>query len=403
MLGERYQFMSNIKRVILIVLDSFGIGALPDAAEYDDQGANTLAHITQKLGGVSLPNMERLGLGYLGDFKGIERPDNVIGYYGKMDEASPGKDTTTGHWEMIGLVLERPFPLYPQGFPDDLMREFEEKIGSKTLGNYPASGTEIINELGEEHVKTGFPIVYTSADSVFQIAAHEDIIPLEKLYEICRTARSILKGEHELCRVIARPFVGSSGNFSRTPRRRDFSVTPPPSNLLTDLQKSGLPVVAVGKIEDIFVGVGISRSIHTKGNTHGMEVTRRLLDEEKRGLIFTNLIDFDMLYGHRRDAAGYAKALIEFDRWLGDIIPVLKPEDVLMITADHGCDPQHKGFDHTREYVPLLVYTPAVNTGGDLGLRSSHADIGQTIAQIFHTPPLPHGEEFLNQILFKKQ
>jgi phosphopentomutase len=380
-------------RVVLIVLDSLGIGALPDACRYHDDGANTLAHIDREAGGISLPNLEQLGLGYLGDFTGIKRPKRVGGFYGKMAEASAGKDTTTGHWEMTGVVLERSFPTYPQGFPDDLVGAFEKEIGRKTLGNIPVSGTKIIETLGRKHLDTGYPIIYTSADSVFQVAAHEAVIPPEALYDICRTARSLLTGEHAVCRVIARPFVGEPGNFTRTPRRRDFSLKPPVPNLLSLLQENGIPVIGVGKIEDIFAGVGIDRAVHTRGNTHGMEATRNLLEETPTGLIFTNLIDFDMLYGHRRDAAGYAEALAEFDRWLGDL-PLL-PGDLLMITADHGCDPTFRGFDHTREYVPLLVYSPQLQGGGSLGLRSGHADIGQTVAQIFGIPPLPHGEGFL--------
>ena len=389
------------KRVFLIVLDSLGVGYLPDAAEYGDEGGDTLNHIDQALGGISLPNMERLGLGYVGNFSGIGRPEKVEGFYGRMNEASPGKDTTTGHWEMVGVVLERPFPLYPHGFSEEIIGEFEEKTGRKTLGNISASGIKIISDLGQEHMSTGFPIVYTSADSVFQVAAHQDIIPLEQLYSICKTARLILKGDHEVCRVIARPFVGVPGRFTRTPKRRDFSVKPPVPNLLTHLEERGIPVIGVGKIEDIFVGVGISRAIHTTGNTHGMEVIRDLLDTQTRGLIFANLIDFDMLYGHRRDIMGYATALVEFDRWLGEFLSALDADDLLMITADHGCDPTYQGFDHTREYVPLLVYSPGIRSGGDLGERSSHADIGQTIANIFDVPSLPYGDEFLTRIIHK--
>ncbi|MFQ5646530.1 MAG: phosphopentomutase [bacterium] len=346
-----------MSKIILIVLDSLGVGEAADAEAYGDSGANTLGNLAGWLGGLELPHMERLGLGYLGDFAGIGRPSEPAGSFMTLDPRSPGKDTTSGHWELADLILEQPFPTYPEGFPPSLVAEFEKRIGSRTLGNYPASGIEIINRLGEEHLRTGAPIVYTSADSVFQVATHEDLFPLERLYEICENARDLLQAPHNVSRVIARPFKGKAGDFYRTPARRDFSVAPPRPTLLDRLCSAGITVTGVGKISDIFGGRGISRSVHTDSNLEGIDRTISLIEEESAGLIFTNLVEFDMLYGHRRDPQGYAGALKQFDRRLPDIMGAMKDSHLLMITGDHGCDPTFKGSDHTREKVPLLMHS----------------------------------------------
>jgi len=367
-------------RAILIVLDSVGIGASEDSCEYGDEACNTLQHIAQAMGGLGVPNLQALGLGNLDELPGIAHNYQAIGAFGKMKEKSKGKDTTTGHWEMMGLTLDSPFPTYPHGFPADLIHEFEQRIGRETLGNIVASGTEIIAMLGQEHVKTGFPIVYTSADSVFQIAAHEEIIPLDELYKICQTARDLLTGEHGVGRVIARPFVGQEGIFIRTPHRHDFSLEPGP-NILDQIVAAGQKVIGVGKIKDIFAGRSITASYPTENNRDGMERILQILADDFEGLLFVNLIDFDQLFGHRNDVAGYAHALEEFDRWLPLMEKVMLPEDILFITADHGCDPTTKGTDHTREQVPILVYGKNLRPGTNLGIRSSFADLGQTIAE----------------------
>ncbi|MFV9566896.1 phosphopentomutase [Thermoanaerobacter mathranii] len=385
------------KRVILIVLDSVGVGELPDAYRFGDEGSNTLGHVTEKTG-VELPNMGQLGLGNIIPLKSVPENPNAIGGYGKMAEKSAGKDTTTGHWEIAGLFINKPFPTYPNGFPDEIIKEFEKKIGRKVLGNKPASGTEIIKELGEEHVKTGFPIVYTSADSVFQVAAHEDVIPPVKLYRICEIAREILKGDHAVGRVIARPFTGSSGNFVRTENRRDFSLKPFEPTILDMLKEAGYEVFAIGKIEDIFAGQGITGKNHTTNNDEGITATIKAMDEVKDGLVFTNLVDFDMLYGHRNDVEGYAKALKNFDDRLPEIMEKLTKEDLLIITADHGCDPATESTDHSREYVPLLVYSPLMKHGVNLGVRSTYADIAATIAEIFEVGSTKHGTSFLREL-----
>jgi len=385
------------KRVILIVLDSVGVGELPDAYRFGDEGSNTLGHVTEKTG-VELPNMGQLGLGNIIPLKSVPENPNAIGGYGKMAEKSAGKDTTTGHWEIAGLFIEKPFPTYPHGFPDEIIKEFEKRIGRKVLGNKPASGTEIIKELGEEHVKTGFPIVYTSADSVFQVAAHEDVIPPVELYRICEIAREILKGDHAVGRVIARPFTGSSGNFVRTENRRDFSLKPFEPTILDMLKEAGYEVFAIGKIEDIFAGQGITGKNHTTNNDEGITATIKAMDEVKDGLIFTNLVDFDMLYGHRNDVEGYAKALKNFDDRLPEIMEKLTKEDLLIITADHGCDPATESTDHSREYVPLLVYSPLMKHGVNLGVRSTYADIAATIAEIFEVGSTKHGTSFLREL-----
>ncbi len=373
----------RIDRVILIVLDGLGIGALPDAGEYGDEGSNTLANIAKVCGGLEIPNMVSLGLGKVAGVDCLKSCDSVVGCYGRMSEASKGKDTITGHWEIAGIRLEKAFPVYPNGFPQEIIGEFEKRIGTKVLGNYAASGTEIIKELGETHIKTGFPIVYTSADSVFQIAAHEDVIPVDRLYEICQTARGILSGEHNVGRVVARPFKGVPGNFERTRNRKDFSIEPVKETVLDKLAEKGWETVGIGKIEDIFNGRGITRSVHTSGNKHGIDMTLELMKQRIRGLIFTNLVDFDMLYGHRNDPKGFKEALEEFDRRIPEIMSAMEDEDVLIITADHGCDPVTPSTDHSREYVPLLVYGKNIKKGVNLTTRESFSDIACTISEIF--------------------
>lgn len=389
-----------IKRIILIVLDSAGIGALPDAAKYGDEGSNTIGHILEAMGkDFSLPNLEKLGLYKILGKQGLISDSAITGCYGKMATKSPAKDTTAGHWEMSGIVLDKPFPTYPDGFPNDLIEKFEKLTGTKVLGNCVASGTEIIQRLGDEHCKTGYPIVYTSADSVFQIAAHEQIFGLEKLYEICEIAREMLTGKDAVGRVIARPFTGESGNYTRTSNRKDYSLTPFETTVLDEIKNSTGEVVAVGKIEDIFNGKGITKAVHTKGNTNGMAVTAEEIKssdgKNKRTLIFTNLVDFDMLWGHRRDIKSYAKALKEFDDFLPELEGMLSDEDMLIITADHGCDPSFtKHTDHTREYVPLLVYGNKLKNNADLGIRESLSDIARTVADIFELPEMKNGVSF---------
>ncbi len=374
--------MSKIKRAIVIVLDSVGAGAMPDSEDYGDPGVNTLAHTAEYAGGLNLPHLQNLGLGNITPIEGVPPAPQPAASYGKMKEASASKDTMAGHWELMGLVVEKPFPLYPHGFPPEIMDAFFEGSGAvAALGNTPASGTEIIKELGDEHVKTGHPIVYTSGDSVFQIAAHEEVIPLEKLYAMCEAARKVCD-QHQIGRVIARPFVGEKGNYTRTANRKDYPLYPPGKTTLDLLKAHGLPVMGIGKIEDIFVRQGITRAIHTKSNHNGMECLMQELSITKQGLIFVNLVDFDMLYGHRRNPAGYAQALEEFDQQLGQLLPMLQEDDLLILTADHGCDPLHTGTDHTREYVPLLAFSPNLPPK-NLGTRDSFADIGITVLEIF--------------------
>lgn len=372
-----------IKRVALFVLDSVGVGELPDAGDYGDSGSNTLGNISRAVGGLNMPNLGRLGLGNIIPIEGVPPAESPAASYGRMAEKSAGKDTTTGHWEMAGIIMEKPFPVYPGGFPNDFIKSYEEKIGRRVLGNKAASGTAIIEELGAEHMKTGFPIVYTSADSVFQIAAHEEIIPLEELYRICRVAREMLSGEHAVGRVIARPFEGKPGSFRRTVNRHDFSLKPPGATLLNTLANNGVQVTAVGKIKDIFAGEGVTNAVLTKGNKEGMDKSLQLMESDITGLVFTNLVDFDMLYGHRNNPRGYGDALEELDRWLPRLFNALKEDDVLIVTADHGCDPTTPSTDHSREYVPLLVYGKQVLGGVDLGVRESFADIAATVAEIF--------------------
>jgi phosphopentomutase len=385
------------ERVILIVLDSVGIGELPDAAEYGDVGRTTLGHIAESRP-LKIPNLIRLGLANIAPLKHLQPAAAPLGAYGKGVTHSPGKDTTTGHWEMAGVWLNQAFPVYRNGFPPDLIAEFERLIGRKTLGNKPASGTEIIKELGEEHVRTGKPIVYTSGDSVFQIAAHEDVIPIAELYRMCEIARKLLDGPHRVGRVIARPFAGPVGNFARTSRRHDYAVDPPKPMLLDVLVERRVPVFGIGKIHDIYNGRGVQDYVTTKNNVDGMEKLGAALQERRSGLIFCNLVDFDMLYGHRKDVEGFAKSLEEFDRLLADFLQKLGPTDLLMITADHGCDPDPRWSttDHSREYVPILAYSPARATGVNLGIRETLADMGQTIAENFGAT-IPHGASFLRE------
>jgi len=388
-----------MNRAIWIVLDSVGMGEMLDAESYGDKGTNTLGNISKAFGGLKIPTLSKLGLGNIDGMVGYEKVEKPLGGYARFAEASKGKDTTTGHWEMAGVVSEKPFPTFPKGFPKDLVEKFEKEIGRKVIGNTVASGTVILEELGEEHYKTGKPIIYTSADSVFQIAAHEEIIPLEELYRICEIARKMLKGEFAVARVIARPFLGKPGQFVRTTNRRDFSLLPPYDTLLDKLKKANSNVMAVGKIEDIFCKKGVTEAVHTISNMDGMDKTLEYMKQGKAGLIFTNLVDFDMKCGHRRDVVAYGKALVEFDDRLPEILKAMTEEDILFITADHGCDPTFKGTDHTREYVPFLVYGKSIRQGVNLGTRRSFADMGQTLAEMFKTEKLSNGESFLGCLI----
>src|SRR5215208_1870706 len=385
------------KRITLIVLDSLGMGEMPDAAEWGDAGADTLGHICESRQ-VSLPNLRGWGLGNVRRLSGVAPVESPRGSYGRCALRSNGKDTTTGHWEMAGIILERAFPTYPNGFPSAIIDKFIKDTGVPgILGNIPASGTEIIKVLGEEHVKTGKPIVYTSADSVFQIAAHEEVIPLDRLYELCEIARRILDGEHKVGRVIARPFLGQPGFFYRTENRHDYAVPPPRENLLPALAEEDLDVVCIGKIASIYDSLGVTQDLTAKNNEQSIDQTIKALKDSTRGLIFSNLVDFDMLYGHRRDTEGYAKALEHFDSHLPEIESAMRDGDVMMITADHGNDPTFPGSDHTREYAPLLVYGKTAQAGVNLGTRDSLADIGQTIAENFGLR-LTAGKSFLDRI-----
>jgi len=394
--------MNVIKRVIIIVLDSVGVGELPDADLYGDKGSNTVGNIAKALGGINLHWLEKYGLGNIIPVEGVPPSAYPMSSYGKMAEKSKGKDTTTGHWEIAGLILDKPFPTYPNGFPQDIIASFEKAIGKKVIGNKPASGTEIIKELGEEHIKTGYPIVYTSADSVFQIAAHEEVIPVEELYRLCEIAYEILVSKQAIGRVIARPFLGKKGNFYRTPRRHDFSVKPFNKTMLDYLLEKGIKVYAVGKIYDIFAGQGISEYVTTKNNMEGVDKTLEFMEKYKEGLIFTNLVDFDMLYGHRNDVLGYYKALQEFDSRLPEFEKSLTDEDILIITADHGCDPTTPSTDHSREYAPLLVRSKQVYPGVNLGLRKSFTDIAATVGEVFSLPKFTEGESFLKELYQQK-
>jgi len=383
-------------RIILLVLDSVGIGEMPDAAAYGDAGSDTLGNIARQRK-LYLPTLNCLGLANIRPLKDLVPEPVPLACYGRCALASPGKDTTSGHWEMAGIHLERPLPLYPDGFPPEVMEPFESRIGRGTLGNRPASGTEIIRKLGEEHVRTGSPIVYTSADSVFQVAAHEEVIPVEELYRICGIAREILTGPHEVGRVIARPFIGEPGSFSRTANRKDFAVAPPGGMLLDQLAANGTPVVTVGKVNEIFLDRGVAESNKTKSNADGMAAILDTMSRHPVGLIWANLGDFDMLYGHRNDVEGYAKALEEVDAWLPQMLERLGPGDLLIMTADHGCDPTTPSTDHSREYVPLLVFGPGIRHGTNLGSRASLADAGQSVAESFGVR-IAAGESFLGLI-----
>jgi phosphopentomutase len=432
--------MPPFRRVIWIVLDSVGIGALPDAADYDDIGRSTLGHIAEWRP-LNIPTLVSLGLANIAPLAHLVPAAHPLGAYGKGATRSPGKDTTTGHWEMAGIWLDQAFPVYKHGFPPELIHAFEQRIGRRTIGNKPASGTEIIKELGEEHLRTGQPIVYTSGDSVFQIATHEDVIPIADLYKMCEIARELLDGPHRVGRVIARPFTGAPGHFTRTPRRHDYAVDPPKPMLLDVLAEKNVPVFGIGKIHDIYNGRGVADYVTTKSNADGMEKLTAAVCERRDGLTFCNLVDFDMLYGHRKDVEGFAKSLEEFDAFLAKFLPLLSRHDLLMITADHGCDPDPRWptTDHSREYVPILAYSPSLlggpsfgtkseppgsSSGGELspsadapvsvseprpsqsadrsaginlGTRATLADMGQTIAQSF-AASIPHGSSFLNQL-----
>jgi phosphopentomutase len=392
------QGSARFERVIWIVLDSVGIGELPDAADYGDVGRDTLGHIARSRP-LRVPNLVPLGIANIKPLDHLAAPAKPAGNFGKGATRSPGKDTTTGHWEMAGIWLDQAFPVYPHGFPPALIAEFERLIGRRTLANKPASGTEILKELGEEHVRTGFPIVYTSGDSVFQIAAHEDAIPVGELYRMCQVARKLLDGPHRVGRVIARPFAGAPGNFRRTERRHDYAVEPPRPMLLDVLAELKVPVFGVGKIHDIYNGRGVDDYVTTKNNADGMNKLTEALSKRPEGLIFANLVDFDMLYGHRKDVEGFARSLEEFDELLGPFVDALAPADLLLITADHGCDPDpvNPTTDHSREYVPILAYSKGARGGVNLGTRETLADMGQTIAENFGGK-IPHGASFLDAV-----
>jgi phosphopentomutase len=391
--------MLRFERVCLIVLDSVGIGELPDADRFGDAGANTLGHIAEKMPFLSIPNLQKMGLGNIAPLTAVPPMESPTAYYGKMAEVSVGKDTMTGHWEMMGLKVTIPFQTYPLGFPSELIEQFVKKTGRKVIGNKPASGTEIIAELGEEQLRTGAWIVYTSADSVFQLAAHEDVIPLEELYRACEIARELtLREPYAVGRVIARPYIGKPGAFTRTANRHDYAVQPPAPTVMNRLEEAGLECIAVGKINDIYSGEGVTEALPTKSNQDGIQKTVEVLRKNFHGLLFTNLVDFDSLYGHRRDPAGYAKALEQFDRELPRIMAGLGEKDLLIITADHGNDPIHTGTDHTREYVPLLVWNPTFAVTDSLGIRSSFSDVGATIADNFKVRQTDNGTSFLDEI-----
>ena len=386
-------------RVVVIVLDSCGIGAAPDAARYGDEGSSTLPHTAAACGGLRLPVLGRLGLGRLAEIAGVPPAEQPAGAFGILTEVSAGKDSTTGHWELMGLLLERPFPTYPHGFPPEIIEPFEARIGRRVLGNRPASGTVIIAELGEEHMRTGRPIVYTSADSVFQIAAHESVIPVDDLYRMCEIARAVLTGPHAVSRVIARPFVGDPGRFVRTDRRRDFSVAPPHETVLDRLVGGGVPVAAIGKIADLFADRGVTSSVHTHDDMDGMTQTVRTLASVERGLVFTNLVDLDTLYGHRNDPKGYGADLERIDARLPEVLARLGASDLLLITADHGNDPTTDGTDHSREVVPLIVAGPGVRAGTDLGVRPTFADVGATVADALGVAGTGAGTSLLERVL----
>lgn len=386
----------HLSRAIVIVLDSVGVGALPDAADYGDEGSNTVGNIARAVG-LRVPTLRALGLDRVVDLGG--GPDGLPrGAYGRMAERSAGKDSVTGHWELMGVVLDRPFPTFPAGFPPEIIEEFERRIGRRVLGNVVASGTAIIDRLGAEHMQTGRPIVYTSADSVFQIAAHEEVVPLAELYRMCEIAFDLVSRGHGVGRVIARPFRGRPGSFVRTANRHDYALEPPGDTLLDRLSAAGWPVVAIGKVRDLFAGRGITRAVPTRSDLDGLDAVERELAATPRGLVFANLVDFDTVYGHRNDVAGYARHLEEVDVRLGLLLPALAPDDLLVVTADHGNDPTTPSTDHSREYVPVFVTGAGVRAGTDLGVRSSFADLGQTLAALFGVAPLAHGASFVDRL-----
>ncbi len=390
----------GINRIVWIVLDSVGIGELPDAEKFGDVGSNTLCNTAKAVGGLNVSNMVKLGLGNIAGVTDVDKCEAPVGCYGRLAEISNGKDTTIGHWEMAGIYTPEPFPVYPDGFPAEVIDAFVKKTGVPgVLANRPASGTQIIAELGDEHIRTGKPIVYTSADSVFQIAAHEDVIPLDKLYKMCEDAREILSGKHAVARVIARPFVGKDGAFTRTANRRDFSLKPTTDNVLNRAIDAGFDVIGVGKIEDIFAGVGITEAIHTKDNQDGVDVTIKYMKQDNKGIIFTNLVEFDSVWGHRNDYEGYARGLAEFDARLPEIMKALREDDCLIITADHGCDPTTPSTDHSREYVPLLIYGDKIRAGVNLGTGETYGDIAQTIAELLGLPKVNIGTSRVSDIL----
>jgi phosphopentomutase len=393
----------DIQRIIVIVLDGVGAGEAPDAAQYGDVGSNSLSNTARVMGGLNLPNMGDIGLGYITPMLGVPPAAHPSGAYGKMTPRSAGKDTISGHWEMMGVMLSKPLPTYPHGFPREVIKEFERRIGRATLGNFPASGTEIIKQLGVEHLRTGKPIVYTSADSVFQIATNEQVIPIDQLYWMCEQAREMLTGDHAVGRVIARPFIGNDpANFTRTERRRDYPLLPPTQTMLQKVVEAGLEVCSVGKIDDIFAHTGITQSKHTTNNADSLAATLEFLEEDFKGLLFVNLIEFDMLYGHRNDPAGYAAALKKVDDKVPEMIKRLKEGDIAMFVADHGVDPTTPSTDHSREYAPLLVFGVPVQPGTNLGTRGTFSDVGATIADAFSLAPQLLGVSFLPEILRRK-
>lgn len=388
-----------MKRAILMVLDSLGVGAMPDAPKFGDTGVDTLGHIVEDVPNIQIQNLQRFGIGNIDDVDPLVGcRDDVVANFGRARELSNGKDTITGHWELAGIITNEPFLTFHEGFPTEFIEKFQAEIGSEVLGNYAASGTEIIKVLGPEHIATGKPIVYTSADSVFQIAAHEEVIPPERLYEICRIARRLLVGDWQVGRVIARPFVGKDGNYTRTANRRDFAVSPPEETLLDHVKNAGQKVWAVGKIEDIFNRCGVTDAVHTESNLDGIDKTIDLIQQEFAGLIFTNLVDFDAKFGHRRDTVGYARAIEAFDRKLPEVMEALREEDILILCADHGNDPTYEGYDHTREFVPVMVYGKGLKQGVNLGTLSSFADIGATIADYLGVRETGSGKSFLGRI-----
>ncbi|WP_059171020.1 phosphopentomutase [Bacillus sp. FJAT-27445] len=387
------------KRIFLVVMDSVGIGEAPDADKFGDKGSDTFGHIAEAMNGLDMPNMEKLGLSNIREIKGIEKQKQPLAYFTKMQEASNGKDTMTGHWEIMGLNIQTPFRVFPEGFPDELLADLEARTGRKIIGNKPASGTEILDELGKEHMETGALIVYTSADSVLQIAAHEEIVPLDELYRICEIARELtLDEKYMVGRIIARPFLGEPGNFKRTANRHDYALKPFGRTVMNELKDAGYDVLAIGKISDIYDGEGVTQSLRTVSNMDGMDKLAETLEMDFTGLSFLNLVDFDALYGHRRDPIGYGKALEEYDVRLSEVFEKMKEDDLLIITADHGNDPVHPGTDHTREFVPLLVYSKRMDRGKELPIRETFADIGATVAENFGVTMPEHGKSFLGEL-----